>query len=88
VTAPQRGGAFIHAQGGADVEVLSLSELMRFLSRTYQELDVVLDPNTKRIWCYQRPKGLGLIIRHEKKEFKVNSFDMNTEGCGLREARQ
>jgi hypothetical protein len=34
---------------GADVEVLSLSELMRFLSRTYQELNVVLDPNTKRI---------------------------------------
>ena len=49
---------------GADVEVSGLSELMRFLSRTYQELDVVLDPNTKRIWCYQRPKGLGLIIRH------------------------
>ena len=42
---------------GADVEVLGLSELMRFLSRTYQELDVVLDPNTKCIWCYQRPKG-------------------------------
>src|SRR5271155_839418 len=42
---------------GADVEVLGLSELMRFLSRTYQELDLVLDPNTKCIWCYQRPKG-------------------------------
>jgi hypothetical protein len=24
----------------------------------------------------------------EKKEIKVNSFDMNTEGCDLREARQ
>ena len=42
---------------GADVKVLGRSELMRFLSRTYQELDVVLDPNTKCIWCYQRPKG-------------------------------
>ena len=42
---------------GADVEVLGRSELMRFLSRTYQELSVVLDPNTKCLWCYQRPKG-------------------------------
>jgi hypothetical protein len=42
---------------GADVEVSGLSELMRFLSRTYPELDVVLDPNTKCIWCYHRPKG-------------------------------
>ncbi|HUI21426.1 MAG TPA: crotonase/enoyl-CoA hydratase family protein [Methylocella sp.] len=30
---------------------------MHFLSRTYQELDVALDPNTKCIWCYLRPKG-------------------------------
>src|SRR5436853_7473561 len=42
---------------GADVEVFGRSELMRFLSRTYQELSVVLDPNTKCIWCNQRPKG-------------------------------
>jgi hypothetical protein len=42
---------------GADVEVMSHSELMRFLSRTYQELGVVLDPNAKCIWCYLRPKG-------------------------------
>lgn len=42
---------------GADVEVLVRSELMRFLSRTYQELSVVLDPNTKCLWCHQRPKG-------------------------------
>src|SRR5271166_5347750 len=41
----------------ADVEVLSLSEHIRFLNRTYQELDVVLDPSTKCIWCYMRPKG-------------------------------
>jgi DSF synthase len=42
---------------GADVAALSLSEQMRFLSRTYQELDVLLDPNTKSIWCYLQPKG-------------------------------
>jgi hypothetical protein len=42
---------------GADVEVLGRSELMRFLSRTYQELSVVLDPNTKCLWCNQRPEG-------------------------------
>jgi DSF synthase len=41
----------------ADVEILSLSEQMRFLSRTYKELEVLLDPNTKCVWCYQRPKG-------------------------------
>jgi DSF synthase len=40
-----------------DVEVLSLSEQLRFLSRTYKELEVLLDPNTKCVWCYQRPKG-------------------------------
>ena len=41
----------------ADAEVLSLSEQIRFLNRTYQELDVALDPNKKCIWCYMRPKG-------------------------------
>jgi DSF synthase len=40
-----------------DLAASSLSEQMRFLSRTYQELDVALDPNTKCIWCYLRPKG-------------------------------
>jgi DSF synthase len=50
----------------ADMENLSLSEQIRFLSRTYKELEVMLDPNTKSIWCYFRPKGppsitLGLI---------------------------
>jgi DSF synthase len=40
-----------------DVEILSLSEQMRFLSRTYKELEVLLDPNTKSIWCYFRPNG-------------------------------
>jgi DSF synthase len=43
--------------GRADLASLSLSEQVRFLSRTYQELDVALDPNTKTIWCYARPKG-------------------------------
>ena len=41
----------------ASAQSLSLSEQLRFLSRTYAELDVALDPNTKCIWCYQRPKG-------------------------------
>jgi DSF synthase len=41
----------------ADTEVPSFSEQMRFLNRTYQELAVVLDPNTKSIWCYLRPNG-------------------------------
>jgi DSF synthase len=30
---------------------------MRFHGRTYDELKVVLDPNTKCVWCYLRPKG-------------------------------
>ena len=41
----------------AGVETPALPEQIRFLSRTYKELEVVLDPNTKCIWCYQRPKG-------------------------------
>jgi DSF synthase len=41
----------------ATSEVSSLSEQIRFLNRTYQELEVTLDPNTKSIWCYMRPKG-------------------------------
>jgi DSF synthase len=43
--------------GRVDLAASSLSEQMRFLSRTYQELNVALDPNTKSIWCYLRPKG-------------------------------
>jgi DSF synthase len=38
-------------------EPLSFSEQVRFLNRTYQELLVTLDPNTKSIWCHLRPKG-------------------------------
>ncbi len=51
------GGVHSPIPKGADGDVLSLSEQMRFLNRTYQELDVVLDPNTKSIWCRLRPKG-------------------------------
>ncbi|HXW71791.1 MAG TPA: crotonase/enoyl-CoA hydratase family protein [Methylocella sp.] len=40
-----------------EVTDLSLSEQMRFASRTYQELEVTLDPNTKCIWCYLNPNG-------------------------------
>jgi len=38
--------------GGANT-----SEELRFVTRRYQELDVSLDPNTKTLWCYMRPKG-------------------------------
>lgn len=38
-------------------QAMGLPELIRFLNRTYKEIEVVLDPNTKCIWCYQRPKG-------------------------------
>lgn len=41
----------------ADAAAMSVSEQMRFLSRTFHELDVVLDPNTNCIWCYLCPKG-------------------------------
>jgi DSF synthase len=41
----------------ASAQLLSLPEPIRFLNRTYNELEVVLDPNTKCIWCHQRPKG-------------------------------
>jgi DSF synthase len=60
-----------------DTEILSLWEQIRFLSRTYKELDVLLDPNTKCIWCYQRPKG-------------ATSFTPNMVGelIGLRRAIQ
>jgi DSF synthase len=56
---------------GADVAALSLSEQMRFLSRTYQELDVLLDPNTKSIWCYLRPKGPPSFTPGILRELKV-----------------
>jgi DSF synthase len=32
-----------------------LAEQIRFLSRTYEELEVGYDPNTQSIWCYLRP---------------------------------
>jgi DSF synthase len=38
-------------------QILSLPEPIRFLNRTYKELEVTLDPNTKCVWCYQRPIG-------------------------------
>jgi DSF synthase len=41
----------------ANAQGSSLPEQMRFLSQSYKELEVLLDPNTKCIWCYQRPKG-------------------------------
>jgi DSF synthase len=36
---------------------LDLAEQMRFFSRTYEELEVRFDPNTRSIWCYLRPRG-------------------------------
>ncbi len=50
-------GNDVHSPGREAADVMNLSEQMRFLSRTYKELDVLLDPNTKSIWCYWRPKG-------------------------------
>jgi len=41
----------------AATETPSLPNEIRLLSRTYKELEVMLDPNTKCMWCYQRPKG-------------------------------
>jgi DSF synthase len=54
---PDRSGDSTAAASSAGVQPLSLSEQMRFLSRTYNELKVVLDPNTKCIWCHLQPKG-------------------------------
>src|ERR1700719_4160021 len=45
------------ASTGMNGGMRSFSEQLRFLSRTYEELDVRLDPNTHSVWCYLRPKG-------------------------------
>lgn len=34
-----------------------VGELGHFLSRTWKELDVKLDPNTRTVWCHMRPSG-------------------------------
>jgi DSF synthase len=51
------GGVHTPVPKNASPQILNLPEPIRFLNRTYNELEVVLDPNTKCIWCYQRPKG-------------------------------
>jgi DSF synthase len=50
-------GPSLSSAGAGTTPVSSLSEQMRFLNHTYEELEVILDPNTKCIWCYLRPKG-------------------------------
>lgn len=35
----------------------SSGELRHFLSRTWRELDVRLDPNARALWCHMRPNG-------------------------------
>ena len=40
-----------------NAETRSFFEQLRFLNRTYEELQAVLDPNTNCVWCYMRPKG-------------------------------
>jgi DSF synthase len=45
------------ASTGMNDGMRSFSEQMHFLNRTYEELDVRLDPNTHSVWCYLRPKG-------------------------------
>jgi DSF synthase len=42
------------AEGGAD---RSSSEQSRFLSRTYDELQLKFDANSRSLWSYLRPKG-------------------------------
>jgi DSF synthase len=42
---------------GVNVGALGLAEQLRFLSRTYDELGVLLDPNTQCVWCHLRPRG-------------------------------
>jgi DSF synthase len=42
---------------GPTEKTRSFFEQMCFLSRTYEELNVVLDPNTQCVWCYLRPRG-------------------------------
>jgi DSF synthase len=36
---------------------LDLAEQVHFFSRTYEELEVSFDPNTRSIWCFLRPNG-------------------------------
>src|SRR6185437_12306413 len=40
-----------------DAKHLGLPEHIRFLARSYDELKVLLDPNTKCLWCHLFPKG-------------------------------
>ena len=35
----------------------SFGEQIQFLSRSYEELDVTLDPNARALWCHMRPNG-------------------------------
>lgn len=35
----------------------AMDELTRFLARTWNELEVRLDPNTRTLWCWMRPSG-------------------------------
>ncbi|WP_083656079.1 crotonase/enoyl-CoA hydratase family protein [Mongoliimonas terrestris] len=39
------------SQGGTS------KELLGFLNRSWRELDVRLDPNTRALWCHMRPNG-------------------------------
>jgi DSF synthase len=43
--------------GPRDLSGASFAEQIHFLSRTYEELDVSLDPNTRTLWCHMRPHG-------------------------------
>lgn len=54
---PATGGMPASVPKAASSKIPNLPEPIRFLNRTYDELEVVLDPNTKCIWCHQRPKG-------------------------------
>ena len=58
----------------ADAEVLSLSEQIRFLNRTYQELDVALDPNKKCIWCYAAERPPKFHAEHGSRTECAPSF--------------
>lgn len=53
---PQPGPEAAHQEKAAGLG-LGVAEQLRFFSRTYEELDVRFDPNTRSIWCSLHPHG-------------------------------
>lgn len=47
------------------------NELLNFLNRRYDQLEVRLDPNTRSVWCYLKPDGPPSFTPSLVRELKV-----------------